>query len=119
MNISSLLTGIVIGAAATNMMSKNSRNGSMSQVADKAKDKMMDFAGFGMNLNGDHDSESPTMGSTQHSSHESNGSSGNQTQTHSKESSMSMLKDFIKQNPDVKHEVDMILKETNTVIPGF
>lgn len=119
MNISSLLTGIVIGAAATNMMSKNSRNGSMSQVADKAKDKMMDFAGLGMNMNGDRESESPTMGSTQHSSHESNGSTGNKTQTHSKESSMSMLKDFIRQNPDVKHEVDMILKETNTIIPGF
>lgn len=119
MNISSLLTGIVIGAAATNMMSKNSQNGSMSQVADKAKGKMMDLAGFGMNLTGDHEIESASMGSTQHSSHGSGVTSGTQTQTHTKESSMNMVKDFIKQNPDVKYEVDMILKETNTVIPGL
>ncbi|OAB44253.1 hypothetical protein [Paenibacillus glacialis] len=117
MNISSLLTGIVIGAAATNMMSKNSQNGSVGQIADIAKGKMMDFATLGMNLVGDN--ISPTSSSTHNSTHESPATSGSQTQTHSKESSMKMVKDFIKQNPDVKYEVDMILKETNTVIPGL
>lgn len=119
MNISSLLTGIVIGAAATNMMSKNSQNGSVSQIADKAKGKMLDFATLGMNFVGDGLNESPTSSSTHSSTHESHATSGTQTQTHSKESSMKMVKDFIKQNPDVKYEVDMILKETNTVIPGL
>lgn len=118
-NISSLLTGIVIGAAATNMMSKNNQNGSVNPIADLAKGKMMDFATLGMNFVGDNFSESPTSGSTHNSTHESPATSGAETQTHSKESSMKMVKDFIKQNPDVKYEVDMILKETNTVIPGL
>jgi hypothetical protein len=30
-----------------------------------------------------------------------------------------MLKDFIRTNPDVKHEVEKILKETHTSIPGL
>lgn len=119
MNFSSLLTGIVIGAAATNMMSKNIQNGSVSQVAEKAKEKMMDYAGLGMNMISDLQSERPRGSSTNHSTTNATASSGTQTQTHSKESSLKMVKDFINQNPEVKHEVDMILKETNTVIPGL
>ncbi|WP_223066607.1 hypothetical protein [Paenibacillus caui] len=37
----------------------------------------------------------------------------------SKESNMKMIKDFIKGNPDVRREVEQILKETHTVIPGL
>lgn len=32
---------------------------------------------------------------------------------------MSMLKDFIRTNPDVKHEVEQILSQTNTTVPGL
>ncbi|WP_438351297.1 hypothetical protein ACP8HI_11985 [Paenibacillus sp. FA6] len=119
MKISSLLTGIVIGAAATNMMSKNAQNGSISHMADKAKGKMMDFTMMGMNLGSDRESEGPTGGLTHNSTYETTATSGLQTQTDSKESNMKMLKDFIKENPEVKYEVDMILKETNTVISGL
>jgi hypothetical protein len=118
-NFSSLLTGIVIGAAATNIMSKNNQNGSLSNMADKARGKMMDFTSMGLNLGSDRESEGPTVGSNHNSGYEKIATSGIQTQTHSKESNMKMLKDFIRENPDVKYEVDLILKETNTVIPGL
>ncbi|OAB74447.1 hypothetical protein [Paenibacillus crassostreae] len=120
MNFSSLLTGIVIGAAATNMISKNNQNGAVGQqLADKARGKMMDFTGMGSILGSDRESESPTVGSNFNSTNETFNTTGIQTQTHSKESNMTMLKDFIKGNPEVKYEVDQILKETNTVIPGL
>ncbi|MNN63249.1 hypothetical protein D3C81_1786140 [compost metagenome] len=38
---------------------------------------------------------------------------------HSKEHSLKQITDFIKGNPDVRKEVEAILKETNTVIPGI
>lgn len=125
MNTSSFLTGVLIGAAATRMISRNNGmmgqgNGSVSQMADKAKDKMMEFASMGMMSNGnDRESEYPTLGSNHNSAQASSSSSGSQTPPYSKESSMSMVKDFIRSNPDVKQEVDTILKETNTVIPGL
>ncbi|AJS58010.1 hypothetical protein [Paenibacillus sp. IHBB 10380] len=112
MNTSSFITGILIGAAATSMISKNKGNGSVSQMADKARDKVMDFATMGMINGSEHDSVSghnAVQGS----------SSSSMSPTYSKESNMSMVKDFIRSNPDVKLEVDMILKETNTVIPGL
>ncbi len=38
---------------------------------------------------------------------------------HSKEYNMKQITDFIKGNPDVRREVDAILKETNSAIPGL
>ena len=32
---------------------------------------------------------------------------------------MNMLKDFIRTNPDVKREVEQILTQTNTTVPGL
>ncbi|HEY2492870.1 MAG TPA: hypothetical protein VGI33_08165 [Paenibacillus sp.] len=113
MNTSSFLTGILIGAAATSMISKNKGNGPVSQMADKAKDKVMDFATMGMINNGS------DLNSVFNHNAAQGSSSSSMSPTYSKESNMSMVKDFIRSNPDVKVEVDMILKETNTVIPGL
>ncbi|MGF7050007.1 hypothetical protein J2T13_004530 [Paenibacillus sp. DS2015] len=123
MNTSSFLTGVLIGAAATSMISKNKGttgqgNGPVSQMADKAIDKVMDFATMGGIMSGN-DSGYPTQGSSSHSSQSSSATSGSKTPTYSKESNLSMVKDFIRSNPDVKQEVDLILRETNTVIPGL
>jgi ABC-type glycerol-3-phosphate transport system substrate-binding protein len=112
-NTSSFLTGILIGAAATSMISKNKGNGPVSQMADKAKDKVMDFATMGMINNGS------DLNSVFNHNAAQGSSSSSMSPTYSKESNMSMVKDFIRSNPDVKVEVDMILKETNTVIPGL
>ncbi|WP_068617053.1 hypothetical protein [Paenibacillus tuaregi] len=38
---------------------------------------------------------------------------------HSKESNLNTIKDIIKGNPGLHREVEQILKETNTVIPGL
>lgn len=38
---------------------------------------------------------------------------------HSKEHNLKQITDFIKGNADVRKEVEAILKETNTVIPGI
>lgn len=115
MNTSSFLGGILIGAAATTILSKNKGSIMSSAMGNNAKHKMMDLASFGMNSANSRESEGPTGGS----SYQSNHSSGTHSQTHSKESSMNQIQDFIRTNPDVKREVDMILKETNSVIPGL
>ncbi|MEC0243359.1 hypothetical protein P4H66_26445 [Paenibacillus dokdonensis] len=97
MNTSSFISGVLIGAAATAIMSKN--KGSITSAITQNAGKMMDMSSLGMNSAGSH-------------------SSGH-VQTHSKDESMKQINDFINSNPDVKREVDMIMKETNTVIPGM
>ncbi|WP_255223009.1 hypothetical protein [Paenibacillus sp. 7541] len=42
-----------------------------------------------------------------------------QASSHSKAADLSQIKEFIRKNPDVKHEVEEILKETGTVVPGL
>ncbi|MEK3716108.1 hypothetical protein MKX42_13020 [Paenibacillus sp. FSL R7-0204] len=123
MNTSSFLCGVLIGAAASMIMSKKRSammsallhsNGSSYNAGDKAKDKIMGMAmtGFGSTAAG--------------SSHEHSGSHVSGGGDHkedsplkSKESNLNMLKDFIRSNPDVKHEVEQILKDTHTAIPGL
>ena len=112
MNTSSFLSGVLIGAAATAYMSKNKE--SIGQMADKAKDKVMDVASSNMGI------DLSSLGSAitdtlQHSS----SSHSHASSTASKDTSINMVKDFIRTHPEVKQEVDQILKETNTVIPGL
>ncbi|WP_136606214.1 hypothetical protein [Paenibacillus dokdonensis] len=97
MNTSSFISGVLIGAAATAIMSKN--KGSITSAITQNAGKMMDMSSLGMNSSASH--------SSQH------------VQMHSKDESMKQINDFINSNPDVKREVDMIMKETNTVIPGM
>ncbi|MEK5476733.1 hypothetical protein NYE70_07240 [Paenibacillus sp. FSL R5-0407] len=40
-------------------------------------------------------------------------------ENHSKEYNLKQITDFIKGNPDVRREVDAILKETHSTIPGL
>ncbi|ASA22946.1 hypothetical protein [Paenibacillus donghaensis] len=123
MNTSSFLCGVVLGAAASMMMSKKRGNmmsslgqsgGSMGSAADKAKDKIMGMAmtGFGSTASSGEDTHSKK-------SHAVDNGHKDETLLKSKESNLSMLKDFIRSNPDVKNEVEQILKETHTSIPGL
>ncbi|NQX44839.1 hypothetical protein HQN87_05825 [Paenibacillus tritici] len=122
MNTSSFLCGVLMGAAASMIMSKKrsammsallNSNGSSHNAADKAKDKIMGMAmtGFGSTAAGS--SHEPS------GSHVSGGSAHKEESLKSKESNLNMLKDFIRSNPDVKHEVEQILKDTHTAIPGL
>lgn len=126
MNTSSFLCGVLMGAAASMIMSKKRHallsslshsGGSMNGTADKAKDKILGMAltGFGntaasANQSQGESKNDPNSGKIEHKGESS---------AKSKESNMKMLKDFIRSNPDVKHEVEQILKETHTAIPGL
>jgi hypothetical protein len=128
MNTSSFLCGVLMGVAASMIMSKKRNSlmsslgqsgGSMSGAADKAKEKIIGMAttGFG--------NTAASSSNAQSSNAQSNGSnSGNSEQktespVKSKESNLKLLKDFIRNNPEVKSEVEQILKETHTAIPGL
>ncbi|AIQ30859.1 MULTISPECIES: hypothetical protein [Paenibacillus] len=123
MNTSSFLCGVLMGAAASMIMSKKRSammssllhtGGSSESAGEKAKDKIMGMAmtGFGSTAEGSsHDNGSHASGSSEHKKEDS--------PVKSKESNLNMLKDFIRSNPDVKHEVEQILKDTHTAIPGL
>ncbi|MWV44745.1 hypothetical protein GRF59_14085 [Paenibacillus sp. HJL G12] len=101
MNTSSFISGVLIGAAATAIMSKN--KGSITSAITQNAGKMMDIGAIG------------SLGTSSAGGHSSN----HHAQSHSKDESMKQINEFINSNPDVKREVDMIMKETNTVIPGL
>ncbi|MBW4082859.1 hypothetical protein [Paenibacillus sp. S150] len=123
MNTSSFLSGVLLGAAVSMIMSKKrgammsgllQPNGPMSSAGEKAKDKIMGMAmtGFGSTASGvNHDNGA-------HASHSGDEHKG-EALVKSKESNLRMLKDFIRSNPDVKHEVEQILKDSHTAIPGL
>lgn len=122
MNTSSFLCGVLMGAAASMIMSKKRSammssllhtSGTSNNAGDKAKDKIMGMAmtGFGSTAaNSSHDDVSHASGNSEHKE---------DSPVKSKESNLKMLKDFIRSNPDVKHEVEQILKDTHTAIPGL
>ncbi|AHV98110.1 hypothetical protein [Paenibacillus sabinae] len=116
MKTSSFLWGVMLGATTSMLMSKK-RNMfipflGQSGAADKAKNKIMDMAmtGFGSSSSGQQQSNAA-------STHQA----GNKTESpvRSKEANLKMLKDFIRSNPEVKRDVEQILKETHTAIPGL
>ncbi|OKP93650.1 hypothetical protein [Paenibacillus sp. P46E] len=128
MNTSSFLTGVLMGAAISMIMSKKrgamissllQPNGQMNGAGEKAKDKIMGMAmtGFGSTAAGNTTGGSHTDNATHvsHGNNENKGESG----VKSKEANLKMLKDFIRSNPEVKHEVEQILKDTHTAIPGL
>ncbi|MGN7357397.1 hypothetical protein ACTHPF_08510 [Paenibacillus sp. SAF-054] len=100
MNTSSFISGVLIGAAATAIMSKN--KGSITSAITQNAGKMMDIGSIGSSGSGS-----------------SGGHSSHYAHSHNKDESMKQINDFISSNPDVKREVDMIMKETNTTIPGL
>ncbi|VTR63093.1 hypothetical protein [Paenibacillus lautus] len=123
MKTSSFLYGVIIGAVASRMISrKNSmlfssmmKDANLGRFANTAMSKIQgnksQFSGSSR------ESVSPSSG--RHDSTHSNGAAGVQASTHSKAANLKQVKDFIRNNPDVKNEVEQILKETHTVIPGL
>lgn len=123
MNTSSFLCGVFVGAAVGMIMSKkrqylmnsmgNSR-GSMDGAADKAKEKILGMATMGFGNTAFSSNDAQNKGTDK-------GTSAQKTEAHTKakESNLKLLKDFIRSNPEVKSEVEQILKETHTAIPGL
>lgn len=123
MKTSSFLYGVIIGAVASRMISRKNgmffssmmKDANLGRFANTAMSKIQgnksQFSGSGR------ESVSPSSG--RHDSTHSNGTAGVQASTHSKAANLKQVKDFIRNNPDVKTEVEQILKETHTVIPGL
>lgn len=131
MRSSSFLGGVLLGALASNWMSKRNMNwmsvvgqaGSLLNLGDMARNKSRNHfpsGGGNQSFKGNEaQSISGNASSTQHSSH-SHSTTETSHKTHdSKDSNLRMIREFIKGNPEVRIEVDKILKETNTVIPGL
>ncbi|MDQ0193017.1 hypothetical protein [Paenibacillus wynnii] len=132
MKSSTFLCGVVVGVAAsmymrkkrTSMMSSSGQSkGSMGGAAEKAKDKIMEMAmtGFGSTSASDTAGNTSinTSSNSQGIASQTTGSTEQYSPIKSKEANLDMLKDFIRSNPDVKHEVEKILKETHTTISGL
>ncbi|MCL6602412.1 MAG: hypothetical protein K6T94_05990 [Paenibacillus sp.] len=126
MKSSTFLCGVLVGAAAsmymsrkrTSMMSSFGQSkGSMTGAADKAKDKIMGMAMTGFGSTSASNTTNSTSSTTQGSAAQM--STDKYSPIQSKEANLDMLKDFIRSNPDVKHEVQQILKETHTTISGL
>ncbi|WP_379162275.1 hypothetical protein [Paenibacillus sp. sgz5001063] len=128
MNTSSFFSGVLLGATISMMMSKKrgammsnllQPDGLMNGAGEKAKDKIMNMAmtGFGSTAAGN----AAAGGNKDTSTHASAGNNEHKVEStvKSREANLKMLKDFIRSNPDVKHEVEQILKDTHTAIPGL
>ncbi|KOP63863.1 hypothetical protein AMS62_00440 [Bacillus sp. FJAT-18019] len=119
MKTSSFLCGVILGAVASRVISRKNnmsissmmKNTNLGQFADTAISKIQ---GTKSQYSG---SSQESMG--QHDINRTTGVSGVQTSTHTKSANLKQVKDFIRNNPEVKSEVEQILKETHTVIPGL
>ncbi|WP_028589066.1 hypothetical protein [Paenibacillus massiliensis] len=129
MKTSSFFMGVVLGAVASSVVQRrNMRN--LNHMMHKARTKLMDAALPGMagldNLNlGKDKSHSRDKNQHEHTvaheheRHETHTSHSKTSQPLDKETNLRLIKEFIRSTPDVKKEVEMILKETNTAIPGI
>jgi hypothetical protein len=122
---SSFFLGIVLGAVASSLISRNRNMLGLSMdmggkkggnLVQKARTKMMDaaFPGMGeitLNKEDTHKDQDHHLQTdkTAHNAHTAK----------NKEENMKLIKDFISTSPDVKREVEQILKETHTAVPGL
>ncbi|MGW8442241.1 hypothetical protein ACYCSE_24865 [Paenibacillus sp. SEL1] len=125
MKTSSFFLGIVLGAVASSLISRNRNMLGLSMdmggkksgnLVQKARTKMMDaaFPGMGeITLN-----KEDTHKDQDHHS-QTDKSAHNAHTAKNKEENMKLIKDFISTSPDVKREVEQILKETHTAVPGL
>ncbi|KAF6575166.1 hypothetical protein ACYCS5_00690 [Paenibacillus sp. SEL3] len=125
MKTSSFFLGIVLGAVASSMISRNRNMLGLSMdiggkkggnLVQQARTKMMDaaFPGMGeITLN-----KEDTHKDQDHHS-QTDKTAYNAHTAKNKEENMKLIKDFISTSPDVKREVEQILKETHTAVPGL
>lgn len=65
------------------------------------------------------ESAAKSTSNADHNTHNKVHPSSGSGQNHSKEYNLKQITDFIKGNPDVRREVESILKETHATIPGL
>lgn len=128
MKSSSFFSGMLIGAVAAIWASRRGY-GVMSTLNGVGSALNMSGLSMGRNHRNDADmSKTSQQGPTTAASSKVNGagnaqvypSSVSQTDSnYSKEYRLKQITDFIKSNADVRREVDAILKETHSAIPGL
>lgn len=124
MKSSSFLCGALLGAGAAIWASRRkSGMGMMSLLA--GTDTAMKFAeqpenkGKGAHCHSNHHEAHTNHKGSESSTQEYPSPVSTSAANHSKEYSLKQVTDFIKSNSDVRREVEAILKETNTAIPGL
>lgn len=126
MRTSSFFYGAIVGAAVYRMISRNRgmsfismlKGTDFSNLAGTAKDKMQNYTNLNQG-NGSQESVRPSSSGSYSSSHSTGSQHGVQASTNPKTTNLKQIKDFIRSNPDIKLEVEQILQETHTVIPGL
>ncbi|GGG05644.1 hypothetical protein [Paenibacillus aceti] len=117
MRSSSFLTGVILGATAGVMASKRKINW-MAMLSEAGS--ALSLAGMKTECGHRQARATSSQGSTISAQvFPSNRSAGPSLSSHSKEHSLKQIQDFIKGNPDVRHEVEAILKDNSTQIPGI
>lgn len=122
MKTSSFFLGVLLGAAATSLMSRkggsamlgmNRNGGNAGRMMEKARNRLMDVAFPGMS--------GTDLGASLAKPEKHDGDKAKKTTYSSSEKAenIKMLKEFIRNSPDVKREVEQILKETHTAVPGI
>ncbi|NWL87333.1 MULTISPECIES: hypothetical protein [unclassified Paenibacillus] len=117
MRSSTFLCGVILGAAAGVMASKRKFNW-MSMMSEAGSALSLAGMKTGKECHNGQARSTSSRGSTL-SAQVFPSQSSSSTADHSKEYTVSQIKDFIKGNPEVLHEVESILKESNTQIPGL
>ncbi|AZK47151.1 hypothetical protein [Paenibacillus lentus] len=114
----SFLCGALVGAAAVIWSTK--RNG--TNMGGNSSSGIMKLAGLSTSSSGKESGQQPSSKASSTTASESKvypSSPSSSTSSHSKEYNIKQITDFIKGNADVRREVEQILKETNSVIPGL
>lgn len=111
MKSSSFVGGLILGAAATVWLSK--RKSSLLSAGS------LNLSGLTKQNGGGSSSGSAVSSYGSQSGQVSPSQATAGSSLHTKESNLTTIKNIIKGNPGLHREVEQILKETNTVIPGL
>ncbi|WP_106768002.1 hypothetical protein [Paenibacillus faecalis] len=126
MRARSFFYGAIVGAAVYGMISRQQgmsiaslmKGMNLGNLAGNSKDKLKNISNS-IQGNGSQESVRPSSSGHDSSSHSSTNQHGVQASTNSKAANLKQIKDFIRSNPDIKQEVEQILKDTHTAIPGL
>lgn len=114
----SFLCGALVGAAAVIWSAKRSG----LKIGGNGNGGIMKLAGLSMSSSGKESGQQASSNGSSSASSESKvypSFTSPSDASHSKEYNVKQITDFIKGNADVRREVEQILKETNSIIPGL
>ncbi|MBP1999513.1 type IV secretory pathway TrbL component [Paenibacillus shirakamiensis] len=117
MSSSSFIGGVLLGAAAVMYASK--KKSSMLSGAGGGIGSAANWMGLAKQKTEGSFNGTDSYSSGSQTSQVSPSPSSQNSSAHTKESNLKSIKDIIRGNPELHKEVEQILKDTNTVIPGL